>query len=509
MEKELMTRETILVVDDSELNRDFLAEILGDKYEVIEAEDGVQALAVMQTTTKSISLILLDMVMPEMDGFTFLTFMNQYGWIESIPVIMITSETGASFVDRAYDLGVTDFINRPFDPSIVQHRVANTIALYTKQRKLANMVAEQIYEREKSNQQMITILSHIVEFRNGESGSHVLHIRIITEMLLNAWNRRLGGEALSEDDISRITLASALHDIGKISIPEEVINKPGRLTDEEFKIMKTHSAIGAEMLNALTDQQDDPLLKTAYEICRWHHERYNGRGYPDGLLGDEIPLSAQIVSIADVYDALTSERCYKKAFSHETAMEMILDGQCGVFNPELLECLKDIEGELCTEIRENASKHAQMRSIQDISSSVLKKEELSAPMRMLRQLDFEQAKAQFCGARMNGIVFYYTKEPSLLAFIQKEISCYDLPETIVDPFHNVKFEGHPVIDTLRRVEEAASQTTAEAPQFQLMVSFSGESGAERIYRCECQSVWSSDAQAEYMGLIGHIFSEKK
>ena len=343
--KSNIARKTVLIVDDTLFNRELLAEILNDEYSILEAENGVQAVKIMETYHKEISLVLLDIVMPEMDGFAFLEYMNLRGWIESIPVIMISSENTTDFVDRAYAGRVTDFISRPFDASIVRRRAANTITLYAKQRRLEEMVEEQVQKREKDNRLMISILSHLVEFRNGESSLHVVHIGAITEQLLRRVNWRLE-DIFSEEDISRISIASALHDIGKLSIPSEILNKPGKLTKEEFEIMKTHAAVGANMLRELMGRYDDPLLTTAHEICRWHHERYDGRGYPDGLVGDQIPLSAQAVSVADVYDALTSERCYKKAFSHETAMEMILSGQCGAFSPLMLACLQDIHEEL-------------------------------------------------------------------------------------------------------------------------------------------------------------------
>ena len=255
--------------------------------------------------------------------------MNKYRWIEDIPVIMISAERGSSHIERAFELGITDFISRPFDTLIVHRRVVNTILLYAKQKRLAAMVAEQIYENEHRSSLMIDILSHIVEFRNGESGLHVRHVHTLTEIMLKTLIQRTDKYHLTQTDISVISTASALHDIGKIAIPEEILNKPGRFTDEEFAIMKTHSMVGAEMLKDLLIYQDEPLVKAAYEICRWHHERWDGRGYPDGLKGDEIPISAQMVALADVYDALTSERVYKPAFSHEQAVEMILGGQCG------------------------------------------------------------------------------------------------------------------------------------------------------------------------------------
>ena len=338
-------RETILIVDDTEFNRELLSAILSEDYQILEAENGVQAVKLMELHREEISLVLLDIMMPEMDGFEFLEYMNLRGWIESIPVIMLSSENTSDFLERAYAWRVTDFISRPFEANIVRRRAANTIALYTKQRRLAEQVERQLKKREKDNQLMISILSHLVEFRNGESGRHVLHIGIITRLLLQRVNWRMD-DILSEEEIERICMASALHDIGKLSIPSEILNKDGRLTEKEFAVMKTHPVVGSQMLQDLMEKFDDPLLRSAYEICRWHHERYDGSGYPDGLSGKEIPLSAQVVSLADVYDALTSERCYKEAMSHEMAMEMILSGKCGAFSPLMLACLQDVEHEL-------------------------------------------------------------------------------------------------------------------------------------------------------------------
>ena len=292
------------------LNRALLADMIGDAYRIIEAEDGKQAVAALQKEGAGISLVLLDYVMPQMNGFDVLEVMNKNGWIKDIPVIMVSAESDAAYIERAYELGVTDFINRPYDVNIVRRRVMNTLMLYQKQRTLMGMVADQVYEREKSNNLMVYILSHIVEFRNGESGMHVLNVQAMTEMILTQLMRLTDQYPLTTEDISLITMASSLHDIGKIGIDDKILNKPGKLTPEEFEVIKTHSMLGAEMLQNLDNFGKQPLLQTAYEIARWHHERWDGRGYPDGLKGDEIPISAQLVSLADVYDALTSERCY-------------------------------------------------------------------------------------------------------------------------------------------------------------------------------------------------------
>lgn len=335
-----MKNGKIMIVDDSEMNRAILAEVLGEDYDIIEAENGTVALALMKSMRDSIDLVLLDYVMPQMNGFEVLEEMNRNRWIDDIPVIMVSSENSPPQINRAYELGAADFISRPFDMSIVRHRVLNTLLLYTKQKQLIGVIQEQAHEKEKYSSVMVDILSHIVEYRNGESGLHVLHVRTITDFLL----RRLGSITddydLTDEQINMISTASALHDIGKIGIDERILNKPGKLTEEEYAIIKTHTEIGAKMLEELTLYRDEPLVKTASEICRCHHERYDGNGYPTGLKGDDIPISAQVVALADAYDALTSTRVYKEPYAHERAVRMILNGECGAFNPLLLETLR-------------------------------------------------------------------------------------------------------------------------------------------------------------------------
>lgn len=342
--------QQILIVDDSAMNREILSDMLQDDFRILEAASGEECLAMLNQYGTGISVILLDIVMPGMDGFELLKVMNRKHWIEDIPVIMISSENSDAAIRRAYELGVSDYISRPFDAKVVYQRVFNTIKLYAKQRRLTNLISNQIYEKEKNSRMMVTILSHIVEFRNGESGLHVLRMNKLTEKLLEKLMQITDRYPLSYSERYLIVTASSLHDIGKIGIDNTILNKPGRLTEEEFELMKTHTLIGAQMLNNMDVYQNEALVKIAYQICRWHHERYDGNGYPDGLKGDEIPISAQVVALADAYDALVSERVYKKAYSHEKAVEMILAGECGRFNPLLLECLKQIDGTLQTEL---------------------------------------------------------------------------------------------------------------------------------------------------------------
>ena len=352
LEKLLQNKSQILLVDDSAMNRMILKEILGGDYRILEAGNGQECLEKLQTEAENIALVLLDINMPVMDGFEVLKAMNANHTIEDIPVIMISSDDSDAAIRRSYELGASDYVNRPFDARIVYRRVTNTIKLYAKQRRLVQMVSDQIRARENNTDMLVGVLSHIVEFRNGESGAHVRHIRIITELLLHRLLEISSQYPITAEQQDNIPLASALHDIGKIGIDEKILNKPGKLTPEEFEVVKTHSMLGAEMLHQLENFNEQPLLQTAYEITRWHHERWDGRGYPDGLKGDEIPISAQLVALADVYDALTSERCYKKAFSHEKAVQMILNGECGAFNPLLLQCLTDMQTDLKVQLQQ-------------------------------------------------------------------------------------------------------------------------------------------------------------
>ncbi len=339
----LENKPLLLIVDDSEMNRFLLRNILEEDYRVIEAKDGEEAVRMIDQYHADISMILLDIVMPKLDGFGVLEFMNVNDIVEDIPVIMISSMNEDSAIKRCYELGISEYIKRPFDSEIVKKRVGNIINLYKRQRKLQHEIQAQVEERERNSRIVTSIISHVVETRNGESGPHVIHVEKITEILLDKLTEISDKYPLTKQDKQQISLASALHDIGKIGIDEKIINKPGKLTDEEYEIMKTHTVLGADMINQVLMEEDDPLIHYAYEICRWHHEKWDGRGYPDGLKGNEIPISAQVVSVADVYDALVSERVYKKAFSHEKAIEMILNGECGEFNPLLKQCLIETE----------------------------------------------------------------------------------------------------------------------------------------------------------------------
>lgn len=505
MSEKSKNKERILIVDDSEMNRMILADMLEDQYEILEAGDGARGIAILQQMSSQISLVLLDIVMPEMDGFEVLAVMNQKKWIENVPVIMISAESMPSYVQRAYELGVTDYISRPFDSLVVQRRVINTIMLYAKQRKLIKMVTNQMYEKEKNASLMVTILSHIVEFRNGESGLHVLHIQTITELLLKSLVGKTDQYQLSHEDINMITMASALHDIGKIAIPSEVLNKPGRFTAEEYEVMKTHSAVGASMLKDLPFHQDELLVKVAYQICRWHHERYDGRGYPDGLKGEEIPISAQVVSMADVYDALTSERVYKKAFSHETALQMIQDGECGTFNPLLIECLLDVADSLLEEMKDTSLSSKNEKEMRTIVDEILHHEELDDSA--LHYLEEERAKYQFYASVSREIQFEYTVSPSVLTLTECSAQALELPEVTMEPLKNEKTWESISRQDLQSLQELLRSTTPENcdVRYKCMVRTWGKAHAGEIV---CRAVWSDDEKPKYLGVLGKVLDDR-
>lgn len=498
-----MQREKILIVDDSEMNRSILDDMLCEEYDIIEAEDGLQAVAVLKDHASDLSLVLLDIVMPRMDGFGVLEAMNRNGWIAKVPVVMVSAENTTEQVERAYELGVTDFIMRPFDALIVRRRVVNTLLLYAKQKRLIGMVEEQVYEREHQGDLMIDILSHIVEFRNGESGLHILHVRSLTDFLLSQLTRRTDRYHLSAADISLISSASALHDIGKIAIDEKILNKPGRLTPEEFAVMKTHSTIGAEMLEKLSDHQEEPLVRVAYDICRWHHERYDGKGYPDGLAGDEIPISAQVVALADVYDALTSTRVYKPPIPHEEAVQMILDGKCGAFNPLLLECLRENAGQLASVMDREQGEDLKQRKLRRISEETLRGEGGGVSERTLRLLDRERMRNSFYASMSEAIQFEYTVSPPMVTFSTWGARKLGLAEMIMDPLRDEKLQKLLGEDGWKELDSHLKATTPAQPETRLDCQLHYD-GATRWHRVIMRALWSDDAQPQFEGALGTV-----
>lgn len=492
---------TILIVDDSELNRVMLAAMLGENYEILEASDGIEALSVIQKYETSIDLVLLDIVMPGMDGFEVLKVMNQKHWIDTIPVIMISAENDTSYMEKAYELGATDYIKRPYESYIIHRRITNTLMLYEKQKRLLNMVEEQIYEKEKNNSMMINILGHIVEFRNGESGPHVHHVQTMTRLLLQCLMNKTNSYNLTDEDVLIISTASALHDIGKIMIDEKILNKPGKLTKEEFEIMKTHSMLGASILKELPTYQKKTLVSVAYEICRWHHERYDGKGYPDGLKGEEIPISAQVVALADVYDALTSERCYKKAFSKEKAMEMILDGQCGAFNPLLLECLKDIEDIIEVSLDIDAQMDVNPSLVTKVTEELLDSRIVEKASYSSWRLEKEQEKRKFFTAGLEEIQFEYDSAIEAVTLSEYGAKLLRLREVIIKPEQGEEtFLGSENIKTLTK---ALHQTTPVNSEIRMKFLANYPEG-QRWCQVIAKSLWSREEEPKYIGVLGRI-----
>lgn len=493
-------KQKILIVDDSEMNRAILTGILDDGYDFLEAENGLQALDVLRAH-RDISLVLLDIVMPELDGFGVLSVMGEQHWIDQTPVIMISAESDSMLVERAYQLGATDYISRPFDKSVVRRRVINTLMLYGKQKHLMRMITEQVYRREKSNRLMTGILSHIVEFRNAESGPHVQHIQTVSELLLRQLARKTDRYALTEDDIALISTASALHDIGKISIPDSILNKPGKLTAEEFEVVKTHAAVGASILQNLPMTQDEPLIQVAYQICRWHHERYDGHGYPDGLVGDQIPITAQVVSLADVYDALTGERCYKKAYPHETAVRMIQNSECGVFNPLLIECLLDIQDQLQREIGTPPEARNFSLAAQRISDHMVREDDLPFENNLQYRLAYEREKRTFFAPFAGGLQFDYNIR-------QDKASVSDYT---ADPVcENRTFTADALLrlyavspEDSRRLRDAAKQTTPESPDASISATVTVR-GEKTLCRIAIRTLWSRELIRRMIGVVGYV-----
>ena len=492
-------RQKILIVDDSEFNRDMLKEILRETYNYLEAENGNQAIQIMGENP-GIDLMLLDINMPQMNGFEVLKWMNQSRCIDETPVIMISSEDAVDTMRKAYELGITDYITRPFDSVIVKKRVQNTLGLYMNQKHLINVVYDQVYEKEENNNIMIRIMSNILGSRNSESREHILHIKTATEMMLRQLVKVTDAYPLTEADIALITTASSLHDIGKIRIPEEILNKPGRLTVEEFKIMKTHSELGADIIKDMDFPQDHPLVHTAWEICRWHHERWDGKGYPDGLTGEEIPISAQVVSIVDVYDALTSERCYKKAFDHDTAIQMILDGQCGQFNPILLMCLKELSLQLSKMIDKEMDDISYYHEVQRLSNEILSDRSLpnhnysqNVVRVMKEKLDFFKSNSG-----MNSIEYNTISGQLTILNGKQQILCQRN-----NPNFNLFKEFGVNEEDVRHIQALLHQTSVQNKEISVQIKATVEN-VRQMYKLKLHTLWSPLKKDGYIGVVGYF-----
>ena len=492
-------RQKILIVDDAEFNREILKEFLGEAYSYLEAENGIQAIRILEENPE-IDLMLLDVNMPQMNGFEVLEWMNQLHWIDETPVIMISSEGSVDAMRKAYEMGITDYITRPFDSVIVKKRVQNTLELYANQKRLISVVVDQVYEKEENSSIMLRILSNVLGFRNSESSEHILHIRTATEMMLRKLVKTTDVYHLTETDIAMITTASSLHDIGKIGIPEGILNKPGRLTDEEFKIMKTHSEIGASLIRDMNFSESKPLVHTAWEICRWHHERWDGKGYPDGLKGEEIPISAQVVSIVDVYDALTSERCYKKAFDHDTAVKMILEGQCGQFNPILLKCLKELSLQFSKMFTNETDDNKQYYEAQRLSDEILKEKSLPRKNYSQRVIELMQEKMEFFKTDSGKISIEYNAISGRMTIINgnRKILC-QRDDSKFDIFKLFEVSN----EDIQHIRELLEQTSIQNKEISLKLMAKVEN-KRQMYDLKLHTLWSPLKKDGYIGIVGYI-----
>lgn len=486
--KSLEERQKILVVDDSKFNQELIIEILGEEYQYIVADDGLEAIKILQKDW-TIDLMLLDINMPKMNGFEVLEYMHQYHWIKEFPVIVISAEEENSIIEKAYNLGAAEYIQRPFDAFIIKRRVMNTLVLYANQKRLTNVVVNQVYEKEENNKIMIGILSNVVGTYNKESKEHILHIRIATQMLLRKLVEKTDAYPLTESDITLIATASSLHDIGKVGISKDILNKPAKLTDEEYEIMKSHTLLGAKMIRSMEYPNDNPLVQMAYEICRWHHERFDGKGYPDGLVANDIPISAQVVSIADAFDALISNRVYKNAYDYRTAIQMILDGKCGCFNPLLLECLKEMGTDIYVAFKTQKDDYKDYYEAKKLSGEILKSETLPYNDHAQRIIDFLQEKMDFFELSQSKVLFDYNPLTGELTIIDREKNKKCKKSTL-------KFESFDVNDeVVEEVKKHLNETSVENKEFTLQFN---------ELNIKFHTLWSGLDTDRYIGVIGQI-----
>lgn len=485
----------ILIADDSVLNQELLTEILGEMYEYVYAEDGEQVLTLLSENIQA-DILLLDMNMPKMNGMEVLKVMKEHCWTDEIPVVIISAEDDLGVVQNAYRLGAIDYIVRPFNAFLIQHRVQNTLALYSKNKRLVQLVENQVSQREKMNNMMIHIFSRVVEIGNYESGSHTLRVQRITHMLAKRLCEVTDRYSLSEADIALLTSVSALHDIGKIVIPDEILNKPGPLTAEEWEIMMTHTLRGDELLQDIPIDQNERLMIVAHEVCRYHHERYDGKGYPDGLRGDDIPISAQIVSLADVYDALTRDRCYKKAFLHEDAVSMIQNGECGVFNPLLMQCFTDISDELLVNLQLNMEAEGYLNDAHVLAGEEIENKGVHVVDRSTFLVESECVKKEFFAESQGGIKFEYDAVTGKVLYIHY----YDehgkrIPLSSSSTYLLCEEDWNCMVEQIHK-------TTRENPYISMKVMIP-INGILRWHELTARGIWTKESNV-YVSIVGQF-----
>ena len=495
-------RRKILIADDSELNRAILVDMLEEEFDLMEAADGREVISTLAYHRKDIDLVLLDVVMPEMDGFEVLNVMNGEQWTQDVPVIMISAETGSKYVERAFQLGASDYVSRPFVPDIVYRRIINTITLHAKKRKLLEIVADQFYQKERNNDMVVSILSHVMEFRDGVGGLHVLHVNLLTELLLKSLTQKTDQYQLGKEDMEAIQTASSLHDMGKILVPEEILTKPGPLTETEKCIMHRHAADGARIIADLPIYKEERLVKYAIEICHWHHERWDGSGYPDGLKGDEIPIAAQVVGLADVLDALTSSRCYKGPYSYEEAMRMILSGECGAFNPLLIQCLTELEDALPRELAATSFLTQSRRVARKVVDELYDYRGPSS-LRVSQQLEEEQSKARFLKTLSGEMWFEFTTGPEALTLSALAAKALNLPGVIVDPREDARVVAAVGKDTISRLRDILHRADLEEKYLELEAELV-LNGEKRWCQITMGVSWSAENVGKCSSLVGKI-----
>lgn len=460
-----MEKRRLLIADDSELNRAILANILEQDYDIIEVTGGEEALAALQSYRGEISALLLDIVMPGMGGFEVLEEMRRRQLLDEVPTIMISAETGNAYIDRAFTLGASDYISRPFAPAVVRHRIINTILMHTKKQQLMDVAAGWFRRQEKNSEVLVSVLCYGLEYRCGESGLHMKGVGRLTALLLRRLLEMTDRYPLSADDIEVIAMAARLHDIGKLLVPSELLKKPSPLSAEELVQVRRHTLLGAQIVSGLMQYRNEELVEYAVTVCRFHHERWNGDGYPEGLAGDAIPIAAQVVSLADAYDALTSKRSYKEAYTHEQALEMIRAGECGSFNPLLLRCLDDISEEVrqYVEERNRAQDSEVHRAVEELYGG----QDIMAA-RMTHQIEEASAKQEYFSALTEELWFEYTVQPSAVNLSRGACEQTGLPSVTVDPQNNVDFLAVVGSDTVRALRERLETLPSDETHIELM-----------------------------------------
>lgn len=476
---------TILIADKNIDNKSQLENLLGQSYDYLFASNVNEVIEKFKNE-QDIDLLILNTEKIDSDELRVLNYLNETNLINKLPIMLIVQYGNNALIEKAYSLGITDLILTPFNPNVVRHRVKNTIDLFNNQKKLINVVEKQIKEREETNDAMINIFSNVIELRNHESGAHTMHVQVITNLLLKELVKLTDKYKLSESDITLISSLAAMHDIGKITVPESILNKPGKLTDEEWVIMRNHTVSGYEILCNSNIDQNSKFMKYAKEIVRHHHEKFDGRGYPDHLIGDEIPISAQVVSLADCYDALTSVRCYKKAYTHDEAVAMLLNKECGEFNPILIEAFKRIESELRADLDVGLDHSLKDVSSKDLTIEVLEssnidydKIKLESELDNIRRKFFDDSLNNNIWIEFDNLLhkFYY-------------LDGYKRISRVFDTFDikNSEYNILSEIDTKRFLEKF-KLVSKDNPSFELEVILNID-GRPKYHRLSCLTIWN-------------------